>query len=50
MQCREILDNMEEIDDDRYSRALKLFHGDSSWRKVFVHMADKRRKGFILNL
>lgn len=50
MQCLEILNKMEEIDDDSYSKALKLFHGDATWRKIFVVMPCKRRKNFILKL
>lgn len=50
MQCLEILNKMEEIDDDSYSKALKLFHGDATWRKIFVVMPCKRRENFILKL
>ncbi|KAM2107785.1 hypothetical protein EV2_024579 [Malus domestica] len=50
MQCLEILNNMEELDDDTYSKALKLFHDDATWRKLFVSMPDKRKKPFILRL
>ncbi|XP_004306999.1 PREDICTED: uncharacterized protein LOC101294108 [Fragaria vesca subsp. vesca] len=50
MQCFGILNKMDEIDDDSYSKALKLFRGDPTWRKLFVGMPEKRRKNFILNL
>ncbi|KAK9911051.1 hypothetical protein M0R45_034975 [Rubus argutus] len=50
MQCFGILNKMDEIDDDSYSKALKLFRGDATWRKLFVGMPEKRRKNFILNL
>lgn len=50
MQCVEILNKMEEIDDDSYSKALKLFHDDATWRKIFLVMPDQRRKNFILQL
>ncbi|KAK9911053.1 hypothetical protein M0R45_034977 [Rubus argutus] len=50
MQCVEILNKMEEIDDDSYSKALKLFHDVPTWRKIFVVMPDQRRKNFILKL
>lgn len=49
-QCVEILNKMEEIDDDSYSKALKLFHDVPTWRNIFVVMPDQRRKNFILKL
>ncbi|XP_004308455.1 PREDICTED: TMV resistance protein N-like [Fragaria vesca subsp. vesca] len=50
MQCFGILNKMDEIDDDSYSKALKLFRGDPTLRKLFVGMPEKRRKNFVLNL
>lgn len=29
-------EKMDEIDNDSYSKALKLFHDVPTWRKIFV--------------
>ena len=49
-QCFEILNAMDEIDGDSYSKALKLLHDDVSWRKLFLRMPEKRKLDFIRSL
>ncbi|KAF3457451.1 hypothetical protein FNV43_RR02109 [Rhamnella rubrinervis] len=49
-QCFEILNTMDEIDGDSYSKAIKLLHDDVTWRKLFLHMPDKRKIDFIRSL
>lgn len=43
-QFFEILNNMEDIVDDSYCKAVNHFHMDATWGKMFVLMPDKRRK------
>lgn len=50
MQCFEILNTMEEIDGDSYSKSLMLFREDATLRKMFLRMPGKRRTSFILHL
>ena len=49
-QCFEILNTIDEIDGDSYSKALKLLHDDVSWRKLFLRMPEKRKLDFIRSL
>lgn len=49
-QFFEILNNMEDIDDDSYCKAVNHFHMDATLGKMFVLMPDKRRRAFILKL
>ena len=49
-QCFEILNTIDEIDGDSYSKALKLLHDDVSWRKLFLRMPEKRKLNFIRSL
>ena len=46
-QCFKILNTMDEIDGDSYSKALKLLHDDVSWRKLFLRIHKKRKIDFI---
>ena len=46
-QCFEILNTMDKIDGDSYSKALKLLHDDVSWRKLFLRMPEERKIDFI---
>ena len=46
----EILNTMDEIDGDSYSKALKLLYDDVSWRKLFLRMPEKRKLDFIRSL
>ena len=49
-QCFEILNTIDEIDGNSYSKALKLLHDDVSWRKLFLCMSEKRKLDFIRSL
>ncbi|CAK9327681.1 unnamed protein product [Citrullus colocynthis] len=47
MKCFKILNTMEDIDGEAYTKVLKLLHGDLAWRKLFLLMHDARKKDFI---
>ncbi|KAA0043359.1 L10-interacting MYB domain-containing protein-like [Cucumis melo var. makuwa] len=50
MECLDILNTMEDVDGETYSKILKLLHGDLAWRKLFLRMPDSRKRDFINSL
>uniref|UniRef100_A0A9I9EKF7 Myb/SANT-like domain-containing protein n=2 Tax=Cucumis melo TaxID=3656 RepID=A0A9I9EKF7_CUCME len=47
MEYLDILNTMEDVDREAYSKILKLLHGDLAWRKLFLRMPDSRKRDFI---
>uniref|UniRef100_A0A9I9ELR2 L10-interacting MYB domain-containing protein-like n=1 Tax=Cucumis melo TaxID=3656 RepID=A0A9I9ELR2_CUCME len=50
MECFNILNTMEDVDGEAYSKILKLLHGDLAWRKLFFHLSNSRKRDFINSL
>ncbi|KAA0066986.1 L10-interacting MYB domain-containing protein-like [Cucumis melo var. makuwa] len=50
MECLDILNTMEDVDGEAYSKILKLLHEDLAWRKLFLRMPDSRKRDFINSL
>uniref|UniRef100_A0A9I9E8A3 Myb/SANT-like domain-containing protein n=1 Tax=Cucumis melo TaxID=3656 RepID=A0A9I9E8A3_CUCME len=50
MECLDILNTMEDVDGETYSKILKLLHGDLACRKLFLRMPDSRKRDFINSL
>ncbi|TYK08682.1 L10-interacting MYB domain-containing protein-like [Cucumis melo var. makuwa] len=40
MECLDILNTMEDVDGEAFSKILKLLHGDLAWRKLFLRMPN----------
>ncbi|TYK21539.1 L10-interacting MYB domain-containing protein-like [Cucumis melo var. makuwa] len=50
MECLDILNTMEDVDGEAYSKIPKLLHKDLAWRKLFLRMPDSRNRDFINSL
>ncbi|CAK9327875.1 unnamed protein product [Citrullus colocynthis] len=47
MECFKILNTMEDIDEEAYTKVLKLLHKDLDSRKLFLLMPNARKKDSI---
>uniref|UniRef100_A0A9I9EHI2 Myb/SANT-like domain-containing protein n=1 Tax=Cucumis melo TaxID=3656 RepID=A0A9I9EHI2_CUCME len=50
MECLDILNTIEDVDGEAYTKILKLLHRDLDWRKLFLRMPDSRKRDFINSL
>uniref|UniRef100_A0A9I9E5D7 L10-interacting MYB domain-containing protein-like n=1 Tax=Cucumis melo TaxID=3656 RepID=A0A9I9E5D7_CUCME len=50
MECLDILNTMEDVDGEAYSKVQKLLYEDLTWRKLFLRMPNSRKRDFINSL
>jgi len=43
------LDELEDISDDAYGKALEKFK-DPDWREMFIAMSNERKRGWVIRL
>jgi len=48
-KCMAALDELEDISDDAYGKALEKFK-DPDWREMFIAMSNERKRGWVIRL